>query len=164
MSKDQQMARSVSNFDRAQRPRIRERFSGCRRAVRGRKMRLCGFSLLELMIVITIMMILLAVAVPLYQRHIIQAREAVLRENVQQLDKLIQEYTENNQKAPQALDDLVTAGYLHEIPKDPMTGQADWDTIPEDPMQAADPEQPGIVGVHSHANGNFLDGQPYNSV
>ena len=158
------MTRSVSNFGSAQRACSREHSSGCKRAVRGRRMRLCGFSLLELMIVISIMMILLAVAVPLYQRHVIQAREAVLRANVQQLDKLIQEYTEDKNKAPQSLDDLVTEHYLHELPKDPMTGQADWECEPEDPMAAADPEQPGCVRAHSHANGNFLDGQPYNSI
>jgi general secretion pathway protein G len=79
------------------------------------------------------------------------------------LDSVIQQYTLDKQKAPQSLDDLKTAGYLHEIPKDPMTGQADWDTDQEDPMTAADPQEPGIIKVHSHSTGTASTGEPYSS-
>ena len=85
-----------------------------------------GFTLLELMIVLSVMMVLLAIAIPAYQRHIVQTREAVLKSNVIMLDKLIQEYTLDQRQAPQSLDDL-NGKYLRDIPKDPMTGAADWD-------------------------------------
>jgi general secretion pathway protein G len=158
------MACGARNFLEAHGRRSRKCTCGRKRTAPGQNVRSFGFTLLELMIVISIMMILIAVAVPAYHRHVIQAREAVLRQNVQQLDKLIQEYTEDKEKAPQSLDDLVTAGYLHEIPKDPITGQADWECVPEDPLQAADPQEPGIIACHSKANGNFTSGEPYSSI
>ncbi len=122
-----------------------------------------GFTLLELMIVITVMMILIAVAVPAYNQHIIRAKETVLKSNLQTLDKVIQQYTLDKAQAPQSLDDLKTAGYLHELPVDPMTGQADWDTELEDPSNAADPQQPGIIKVHSHSAGTATDGTAYST-
>jgi general secretion pathway protein G len=122
-----------------------------------------GFTLLEMMVVIVIIMILAAVASTSYQRHIVQAREAVLHENLRTMDKVIQEYTLDTHKAPQSLDDLKTAGYLHEIPIDPMTRQADWQVEMEDPTQAADPQEPGIIAVHSSSQGTATDGTLYNS-
>jgi general secretion pathway protein G len=122
-----------------------------------------GFTLLEMVVVIAILMILLAIAVPRYNQHVIQARETVLRSDVNELDKLIQQYTLDKRQAPQSLDDLKTAGYLTEVPKDPMTGQADWDTEMEDPTTAADPQQPGITRVHSHAGGTSTGGEAYSS-
>jgi general secretion pathway protein G len=116
-----------------------------------------------MMVVIVIIMILAAVASTSYQRHIVQAREAVLHENLRTLDKVIQEYTLDTHKAPQTLDDLKTAGYLHEIPLDPMTRQADWQVEMEDPMQAADPQEPGIIAVHSSSQGTSSEGTPYSS-
>jgi general secretion pathway protein G len=115
------------------------------------------------MIVITVMMILIAVAVPAYNQHIIKARESVLRSNVQGLNKAILQYTLDKGQAPQTLDDLVTAGYFHELPIDPTTGQADWDTELEDPAQAADPQQPGISMAHSHSSGTATDGTAYST-
>jgi general secretion pathway protein G len=115
------------------------------------------------MVVISMIMILMAVSIPLYQEHIIQAREAVLRANIDMLNKTIQSYTLDKAQAPQSLDDLKTANYLHEIPKDPMTGQTDWDTDQEDPTTAADPQQPGITRVHSHSSGTASNGEAYSS-
>jgi general secretion pathway protein G len=129
----------------------------------GSKKHLRGFTLLELMIVITVMMILLAVAVPLYQRHIIQAREAVLKHNLFQLDSLIEQYKLDKGQSPQSLDDLVSAGYLHQLPIDPMTGKADWVTDSEDSTNAADPQQPGISRAHSASTGTALNGEAYSS-
>jgi general secretion pathway protein G len=130
----------------------------------GRKLRSwCGFTLLELMIVISIMMILLAISVPLYQQHVIQAREAVLKQNLYQLDSLIEQYRLDKGQSPQALDDLVTAGYLPKLPVDPMTGKSDWTTDPEDPQNAVDPNQPGIARAHSASTGTALDGTAYSS-
>jgi general secretion pathway protein G len=122
-----------------------------------------GFTLLELMIVISIMMILMAVAVPLYQQHVIQAREAVLRQNLFQLDSLIEQYRLDKGQSPQSLDDLVTAGYLPKLPVDPMTLKADWTTDPEDPNNAVDPQQTGIARVHSSSAGTALNGEAYST-
>jgi general secretion pathway protein G len=150
-------------LDRAHARCSRESSSRWKRAAGGRQVRFRGFTLLEAMIVIAIIMILVAVAVPLYQQHLIRVRESVLRSNVKMLDSVIQQYTLDKQKAPQSLDDLKTAGYLHDIPKDPMTEQTDWDTEQEDPMTAADPQEPGIVKVHSHSTGTATTGEPYSS-
>jgi len=138
--------------------------SSCRkRASLAHPERYCGFTLLEMIVVIAILMILLAIAVPRYNQHVIQAREAVLHSDVIELDKLIQQYTLDKRQAPQSLDDLKTAGYLSEIPKDPMTGQAEWETEQEDPTQAADPQQPGITKVHSRSTGTSTTGEAYSS-
>jgi general secretion pathway protein G len=122
-----------------------------------------GFTLLELMIVLSIMMILMAVALPLYQQHVIQAREAVLRQNLDTLDKVIEQYRLDKGESPQAFDDLVTAGYLHQLPIDPMTGKADWTAEQEDSTTAIDPQQPGILRAHSASTGTALSGEAYSS-
>jgi general secretion pathway protein G len=122
-----------------------------------------GFTMLELIVVISLMMILMAIAVPLYTQHVVQAREAVLRSNLETLNKVIQEYTMDKRQAPQSLDDLKNANYLHELPKDPMTGAADWDVEQEDSQTAADPQQPGITRVHSHSSGTAINGEAYSS-
>lgn len=155
------MLSSMTNtHDRQQCPRA-GKLRRMRRRARHRGYR--GFTLLELVVVLSIMMILLAVAVPAYNKHVLQAKEAVLRSNVQTLDKVIQQYTLDKRQAPQSLEDLTTAGYLHEIPKDPMTGTADWDCDQEDTTQAADPQNPGITRCHSHSAGTALDGEAYST-
>lgn len=122
-----------------------------------------GFTLLELMIVISIMMILMAVAVPLYQHHVIEAREAVLKQNLYQLNSLIEQYRMDKGQSPQALDDLVPI-YLPKLPVDPMTEKADWVPEQEDPTNAVDPNQPGILKVHSASQLTPLaGGEPYSS-
>ena len=115
------------------------------------------------MIVIVVIMILAAVSATAYQRHIIQAREAVLKENVREIDKAIQEYTLDVHQAPQSLQDLVTKGYFREIPKDPMTNTADWDCDQEPSETAADPQEPGIISCHSHSTGTSLEGTAYST-
>src|SRR5579859_375228 len=122
-----------------------------------------GFTLLELMIVISIIMILMAVAVPVYNQSIVQARESVLRSNLNTLRNVIQQYTLDKQKAPQSLDELVTAGYLRQIPVDPMTRQTNWETVQEDVMQAVDQQDPGITDVHSASNATASDGTAYST-
>ena len=116
-----------------------------------------GFTLLELMIVIFIILILASVAMPLYTHHVREAREAVQQQNLQTLNKLIETYKLDKKQSPQALDDLVTAGYLTKLPVDPMTGKADWATDPEDSQDAVDPQNPGIKSAHSSAPDTSTD-------
>jgi general secretion pathway protein G len=134
---------------------VRTRNSGRRRAR--------GFTLLELMIVISMIMILMAVAVPMYNQAIVQARESVLRSNLSTLRSVISQYTLDKQKAPQSLDELVTAGYLRQIPVDPMTRATNWEVVQEDVMLAVDQQDPGITDVHSASSGTASDGTAYSS-
>lgn len=122
-----------------------------------------GFTLLELMIVISIIMILMAVAVPMYNQAIVQARESVLRSNLSTLRNVISQYTLDKQKAPQSLDDLVQAGYLRQIPIDPMTRLPNWEVVQEDVMMAVDQQEPGITDVHSASSGTASDGTAYST-
>ncbi len=122
-----------------------------------------GFTILELTVVILLIMVLLAIAVPMYNQSITRTREATLRENLHTLNKLIDQYSLDKKKAPQSLDDLVQAGYLKVIPND-ITGKNDtWKTEPEDPQNAMDPNQPGIVGVRSGSDAISTDGTAYSS-
>src|SRR5579862_4039953 len=84
-----------------------------------------GFTLIELMIVISIILILVSVALPAYNQSIVRARESVLKQNLFTLRSVISQYTLDKQKAPQSLDDLISAGYLKQLPTDPMTGRSD---------------------------------------
>ena len=83
-----------------------------------------GFTLLELMIVISIILILMSIAIPVYNHSVIRARESVLRQDLFTLRSVIDQYTLDKQKAPQSLEDLLQAGYIKQIPKDPMTNEA----------------------------------------
>ena len=115
------------------------------------------------MIVMSVMMILMAVALPLYQHHVVQAREAVLKQNLETLRKVLEQYRLDKGQSPQSLDDLVTAGYLPKLPIDPMTGKADWVTEPEDTEDAADPQQTGIGKIHSASSGTSLSEGEYST-
>ena len=134
--------------------------------VRSARWRCCktrGFTLLELMVVISIIMILMAVAVPVYNQSIVQARESVLRSNLATLRSVISQYTLDKQKAPQSLDDLVTAGYLRQVPVDPMTREPNWEVVQEDVLMAVDQQEPGIIDVHSASTATASDGTAYNT-
>lgn len=122
-----------------------------------------GFTLLELMIVIFIIMILVSIAMPVYNQTIVQARESVLRSNLATLRSVISQYTLDKQKAPQSLDDLVTAGYLRQIPPDPITRQPNWEVVQEDVMMAVDQQEPGITDVHSASSQTAGDGTAYST-
>lgn len=125
-------------------------------------MRRRGFTFIELLIVMTIISILVSIAVPLYQKSILRAKEAVLRNNLFTLRMAIDEYTFDKKKAPQRLQDLVDAGYLRQIPVDPITGSNQtWVVIMEDALTAVDQTEPGIIDVRSGAEGISLDGTPY---
>src|ERR1700694_517704 len=115
-----------------------------RRRKFGRKF--AGFTMIELIIVIAIIAILASIAAMNYQHSVWRAREAVLRNDLFTLRSSIDQYTLDKQKAPQSLDDLVTAGYIKMVPKDPMTNAADtWVPEQEDSLMAIDQTAPGIV-------------------
>jgi general secretion pathway protein G len=123
-----------------------------------------GFTLLELLIVMIIIATLAAMAIPAYTRNVKAAKEAVLREDLQVMRTAIGSYTVDKQKAPQALDDLVTAGYLKAVPKDPITGRTDtWITAQSDMMSTVDQTDSGIDDVHSGAQLTATDGTSYNT-
>jgi general secretion pathway protein G len=123
-----------------------------------------GFTLIELMIVMSIMLILISIAVPMYQQSIVRSREAVLRQDLFTLRSVIDQYTLDKQRAPQALDELVQAGYLKQIPKDPFTASADtWQVVQEDVLLTVDQTQPGITDVHSGSTLTSSDGTAYSS-
>ncbi len=127
------------------------------------KTRSRGFTILELTVVILVIMVLMAIAVPMYNRSIINARETTLRQNLHTLNKVIDQYSLDKKKAPQSLDDLVQAGYLKTIPND-ITGKNDtWKTDPEDPQNCMDANQCGIAGVHSGSDAPSSDGTAYSS-
>jgi general secretion pathway protein G len=132
---------------------------------RPRKQQSRGFTLIELMIVISIILILVSVALPVYQRSIWRARESVLKQNLFALRSVISQYTLDKQKAPQSLEDLVTGGYFRQIPNDPITGRNDTWTVEEetDTIMAVDQQEPGIFDVHSGSTGVGSDGTAYNT-
>jgi general secretion pathway protein G len=121
-----------------------------------------GFTFIELMIVMAIIAVLMAVAVPVYTRAIIRSKESVLKNNLYTMRTVIDEYTYDKQKAPQTLQDLVSDGYLRQIPVDPITGNADsWKLIMEDASNTVNQTMPGIYDIRSGAEGTSLEGTPY---
>ena len=127
------------------------------------KVRNRGFTLIELVVVISMILILLSIALPMYNQSVIRAREATLKQNLATLNKVIDQYTLDKQKAPQSLEDLVSAGYLKFIPND-ITGNKDtWVLEQEDSLRSIDQTQPGIVGVHSGSDQTAIDGTVYSS-
>jgi general secretion pathway protein G len=123
-----------------------------------------GFSLVELTVVLVIIFILLAVAAPIYSRSVVRAHEKSLAKDLDTLRKCIDSYTLDKQRAPQSLDELVSAGYLDQIPTDPITRSKDtWVVVQEDLYDSIDQTEPGITDVHSGATGSSLDGTPYSS-
>ena len=121
-----------------------------------------GFTLIELMIVISMILILVSISIPAYNQSILRAKESVLRQDLFQLRSLISQYTLDKQKAPQSLEDLVQAQYIKQLPMDPMTGSnSSWTVEQEDSVMSVDQQEPGISDVHSGAEGMSSDGTAY---
>jgi general secretion pathway protein G len=134
----------------------------CARSPRSRDA--AGFTLVELMVVMLIIAILASIAIPAYVSSIRAAKEAVLREDLHVMRDAIDAYTNDKDKAPQSLDDLVSAGYLKVIPKDPMTASnSTWTPTMDDTLQNIDQTDPGMTDVHSGSDQAGSDGQPYNT-
>lgn len=119
-----------------------------------------GFSLLELMIVMFVIVILASVALPQYQRTIQYSRETVLRDDLHQMRRMIDQYTADKGKMPKSLQDLVQAGYMREIPVDPMTESADWEEIQGEDYNSKKGEQ-GLKDIRSKSTEESLDGKTY---
>jgi general secretion pathway protein G len=123
-----------------------------------------GFTLLELMIVMVVIGLLAAIAIPSYTNNIRNAREAVLKEDLHTMRTAIDAYTVDKQKAPQSLDDLVQAGYLKTMPVDPFTHSSDtWIPAEGSDLSTTDQTESGIDDVHSGAPGAAADGTSYST-
>jgi len=119
-----------------------------------------AFTLLELMIVISIIIILAAITLPQYQKTIMHTRESVLRNDLRQMRSLIDQFSADKARLPQSLDELVTEGYMREVPVDPITGQKDWAISTGDDPNSSEGEQ-GMVDVHSSSADTSSEGTPY---
>jgi general secretion pathway protein G len=119
-----------------------------------------GFTLLELITVISLIAILTAIALPNYKAAIIQAKEAVLREDLFQFRDRIDQYYADKGKYPESLEQLMEQGYLRSIPADPMTGAPDWTVVPAEP-DPDDPDMTGIYDVKSASAAVSVGGTPY---
>ena len=121
-----------------------------------------GFTLIELMVVMAIISVLLAIALPIDQKSIVRSKESVLRNNLFTIRTMIDEYTIDKQKAPETLQDLVAEGYLRQVPQDPMTSSDQtWKLIMEDTPVGGSANPPGIFDVRSGSDKIGLDGTPY---
>jgi general secretion pathway protein G len=123
-----------------------------------------GFTLIELMIVVSILLILISIAVPQYRSSVKRARESVLRQDLFTMRSVISQYTLDKQKMPQSGDDLVQAGYLKQIPTDPITSQSNWNwhTADEGTIMSPDEQdQGGVDDVYSSSNDIGSDGVAY---
>ena len=120
-----------------------------------------GYTLIEMIIVMAIISILVSIAVPIYQKSMIRSKESLLKNNLFTLRTVIDEYTFDKQKAPQTLDDLVSDGYLRQVPIDPMTGNNQWQIIMEDAVSTVDQKEPGIWDVRSLSTQKSLENTPY---
>ena len=130
-----------------------------------RRSRQRGFTLIELMVVLAIMIILLSLAMPRYQKSILHAQETALREDLYNMRTVIDQYTLDKQKAPQSLQDLVDAGYLKgQLPVDPFTKSREtWVPVTDDSLMSPDQSQPGIVDVHSGSDQVSSEGTAYST-
>jgi general secretion pathway protein G len=123
-----------------------------------------GFTMLELMVVITIILILITLGAGRYQTSVLAAKEAALRQDLLVMRNAIDQYTLDKQQAPQSLDDLVSSGYLREVPTDPLTRRKDWNVDTSDTLLSPEQSSGGIVDVHSTSDqASPISNTPYSS-
>jgi general secretion pathway protein G len=123
-----------------------------------------GFTMMELMVVIAIILVLIGMAAGRYEKSILRSREAVLKQDLTTMRNAIQQYTLDKAAGPGSLDDLVSAGYLREVPVDPMTRARDWHTDFESVLLSTDQTAPGITDVHSVSDTvSPFENTPYSS-
>jgi general secretion pathway protein G len=120
-----------------------------------------GFTLIELMVVIMIILILVGMAAQSYQKSVLRAREATLKHDLTVMRQSIDNYTLDKQAAPQSLEDLVQSGYLRQIPVDPITQAKDWVPQYDSVVLSPDQSSTGMVDIHSSAAGVSSNGTPY---
>lgn len=141
-------------------PSVTNRLSAFRGARRGDR----GFTMIEMMFVIFIILVLIAMAGGRYEKSVIRAKEAVLKQDLQTMRNAIQQYTLDKAAGPQSLDDLVSSGYLREIPTDPITRERDWHTDFDNVLLSTDQASPGITDVHSTSDSiSPFENTPYSS-
>jgi general secretion pathway protein G len=143
--------------------RFAQRTFASRTVKRGVALRQCGFTLIELMIVIAIIIILVGMAAGMYSKTVQHARESVLRKDLQTMREAIDNFTLDKQQAPQSLQDLVDAGYLRSVPVDPISQQNDWVLHYSDTVITPDQSGTGVDDVHSGSDQMGADGTPYNT-
>ena len=120
-----------------------------------------GYTLIEMIIVMAIISVLMAIAVPQYQKSLRRTKETMLHSHLFTLRTVIDEFTFDKKKAPQTLQDLVVEGYLRAVPIDPITGNDQWRLIQEDSLTAVDQTEPGIFDIRSLSDQTSLEGTPY---
>jgi len=122
-----------------------------------------GFTLIELMIVISIIVILVGIAAGMYQQSVRRARESVLKTDLQTMRNAIDNYTMDKLQAPQSLQDLADSHYMRELPIDPFTQQRDWVAHFGDTVISPEQTGVGVDDVHSNSDQTGSDGTPYNT-
>lgn len=121
-----------------------------------------GFTLLEIIVVVSLVVVLASIAMNQYRNSLQYGKEAVLKEDLFRMRDAIDQYHADKGKYPQSLEDLVTDGYLRDVPRDPITGAADtWQTVPAEPDPSNPSAEPGIYDVKSGSDGTAIDGTPY---
>lgn len=121
-----------------------------------------GFTLIEVMVVMALVVLLASIGMSQYRNSLQYGKEAVLKEDLFRLRDAIDQYHADKGKYPQSLEDLVTDGYVREVPKDPITGSADtWETVPAEPDPQNPSTEPGVYNVKSGSQGTAMDGTPY---
>jgi general secretion pathway protein G len=126
--------------------------------------RVGGFSLLEMMMVVTLILMVATISTPIFNTAVVRSREAVLRDHLYTMRFLIDEFTRDFGRAPMRLEELVEKGYLGRLPTDPFTGSNQtWQETKEAAPLSPKQTSLGIVDVHSGSDELSLNGTPYSS-